>query len=177
MLELTCFPIEGGDSGAWVIDNDSGRVCGHVLAYSSKSGVAYIAPMETLLDDMANTLHADITLPEFKGPPDRLSMRDSLSMTESPACSQLKHRDETISFSQNTAPSGDPDNEDLYPMSDSFASPPLPTSPPLNLRGFDQLNLKGIVAVSYSSNENFQQEREYQGKEKLRQCTKGVKAR
>jgi len=55
--------IEGGDSGAWVFDSATGHVCGHVLAYSSASSVAYIAPMEVLLDDMAATLSATITLP------------------------------------------------------------------------------------------------------------------
>jgi len=55
----------GGDSGAWVIDNDHGRVCGHVLAWSSKNGVAYIAPMQVILEDIAEALGAErITLPE-----------------------------------------------------------------------------------------------------------------
>ena len=40
----------GGDSGAWVISNDDGRVCGHVLA--SKTGRTYICPMDLLLDDI-----------------------------------------------------------------------------------------------------------------------------
>ncbi|MCJ1473035.1 hypothetical protein MMC13_001684 [Lambiella insularis] len=55
---------EGGDSGAWVLDNTTGHVCGHVLAYSSASSIAYIAPMEVLLDDMAATLGATVTLPD-----------------------------------------------------------------------------------------------------------------
>lgn len=53
----------GGDSGAWIIDNSSGSVCGHVLAWSSKSSVAYLSPMEVLLADMARVLHADVALP------------------------------------------------------------------------------------------------------------------
>lgn len=52
-----------GDSGAWVFDQ-SGQVCGHVLAWSEKSRTAYIAPMEILLDDIARTLGArSVTLP------------------------------------------------------------------------------------------------------------------
>jgi len=54
----------GGDSGAWVIDNDQGRVCGHVLAWCEKNSIAYICPAEVLLDDMQRTLGASrICLP------------------------------------------------------------------------------------------------------------------
>ncbi|KAI9715319.1 MAG: Intracellular distribution of mitochondria [Chrysothrix sp. TS-e1954] len=47
-----------GDSGAWIIENEGGRVCGHVLAYSSGQGEAYISPMEVMLDDIRETLQA-----------------------------------------------------------------------------------------------------------------------
>ena len=63
-ITRTNIQLEGGDSGAWVLDNATGHVCGHVLAYSSASSVAYIAPMEVLLEDMAATLGATITLPD-----------------------------------------------------------------------------------------------------------------
>lgn len=59
---LTILAV-GGDSGAWVMDNASGRVCAHVLAWSARNSIAYIAPMELLLDDMAHTLGAEIALP------------------------------------------------------------------------------------------------------------------
>ncbi|KAH1943041.1 hypothetical protein KXV59_000551 [Aspergillus fumigatus] len=65
----TSFCVDGnfgvpGDSGAWVFDKSTGRVCGHVLAWSEKSHTAYIAPMEVLLEDIARTLKASIvTLP------------------------------------------------------------------------------------------------------------------
>ena len=45
-----------GDSGAWIIDNQSGKVCGHVLAFSQAKQCAYIAPMEILLQDIKTTL-------------------------------------------------------------------------------------------------------------------------
>ena len=52
----------GGDSGAWVISNDDGRVCGHVLA--SKNGRTFICPMDLLLNDIKETLGAShVTLP------------------------------------------------------------------------------------------------------------------
>ncbi|EHL00512.1 hypothetical protein M7I_3598 [Glarea lozoyensis 74030] len=47
-----------GDSGAWVVDNEHGRACGHVLAWSSRKKVAYICPMEILLKDIGETLNA-----------------------------------------------------------------------------------------------------------------------
>ncbi|KAL4785515.1 hypothetical protein BJX76DRAFT_324448 [Aspergillus varians] len=65
----TSFGVDGnfgvpGDSGAWVFEKSTGRVCGSVLAWSEKSRTAYIAPMEVLLEDIARTLHANnVTLP------------------------------------------------------------------------------------------------------------------
>ncbi|KAK3399165.1 hypothetical protein B0T20DRAFT_478526 [Sordaria brevicollis] len=53
-----------GDSGAWVVERDSGSVCGHVLAWSSRKRVAYICPMDVLIRDIAEILEADeIRLP------------------------------------------------------------------------------------------------------------------
>lgn len=63
LCSLLMFSLVGGDSGAWVMDNASGRVCAHVLAWSPRNNMAYIAPMEVLLDDMAHTLGAKVTLP------------------------------------------------------------------------------------------------------------------
>jgi hypothetical protein len=52
----------GGDSGAWVVSNDDGRVCGHVLA--AKKGRTYICPMDLLIEDIKLTLGADeVVLP------------------------------------------------------------------------------------------------------------------
>ncbi|OJD32346.1 het-s domain protein [Diplodia corticola] len=48
----------GGDSGAWVIDNEHGRICGHVLAWCDRNHVAYICPMQVLLEDIKRTLGA-----------------------------------------------------------------------------------------------------------------------
>ncbi|KAL4807337.1 hypothetical protein BDV18DRAFT_137489 [Aspergillus unguis] len=69
----TSFGVDGnfgvpGDSGAWVFEKSTGRVCGAVLAWSEKSRMAYIAPMQVLLEDIARTLQAtNVTLP---GSPD-----------------------------------------------------------------------------------------------------------
>ncbi|KAI5290505.1 hypothetical protein KEM54_001343 [Ascosphaera aggregata] len=65
----TSFSIDGnfgvpGDSGAWVFDRTTGRVCGHVLAWSEKCRTAYIAPMEILLADISRALGAkSVVLP------------------------------------------------------------------------------------------------------------------
>jgi hypothetical protein len=71
---LVCFPgrrsvsrvwaIGGGmgipgDSGAWVID-DTGRVCGHILAWTSAGRAAFMAPMDVTLDDMKRSLGAQV---------------------------------------------------------------------------------------------------------------------
>ncbi|RNJ59350.1 hypothetical protein D7B24_002728 [Verticillium nonalfalfae] len=48
-----------GDSGAWIMDREMGRVCGHVLAWSQRKMVAYICPMDVLLLDIAETLGAE----------------------------------------------------------------------------------------------------------------------
>lgn len=48
----------GGDTGAWVIQNGTGRVCGVVLAWDERSKIAYIMPMEIILEDIKRTLGA-----------------------------------------------------------------------------------------------------------------------
>ncbi|CAE7015576.1 HeLo domain containing protein [Pyrenophora teres f. teres] len=48
----------GGDSGAWVVQNGQHRVVGHVLAFCQRNRIAYICPMEVLLEDIKRTLGA-----------------------------------------------------------------------------------------------------------------------
>ncbi|CEI38580.1 hypothetical protein FVEN_g4857 [Fusarium venenatum] len=53
-----------GDSGAWIVSRDDGQLCGHVLAWSQRKRVAYICPMDVLLQDIAETLEAhEVKLP------------------------------------------------------------------------------------------------------------------
>lgn len=48
-----------------MIDNESGRVCGHVLAWCTKSECAYICPMQVLMEDIERTLDANrVELPD-----------------------------------------------------------------------------------------------------------------
>lgn len=48
----------GGDAGAWVIQNGTGLVCGVVLAWCHRDHIAYIMPMEVILEDIKRTLGA-----------------------------------------------------------------------------------------------------------------------
>ncbi|KAF4439174.1 hypothetical protein F53441_12649 [Fusarium austroafricanum] len=53
-----------GDSGAWIVSREEGQLCGHVLAWSQRKRVAYICPMDVLLQDIADTLEAhEVKLP------------------------------------------------------------------------------------------------------------------
>lgn len=62
-MKLTLHEV-GGDSGAWVVDDMEGRVCGHVLAWCGRNRIAYICPMEVLLEDIKRTLGAkEVYLP------------------------------------------------------------------------------------------------------------------
>lgn len=57
-----------GDSGAWIYDAKTGRLCGHVLAWSSQSQTAFMAPMQVMFDDIRETLGAEnILLPDLEG--------------------------------------------------------------------------------------------------------------
>jgi hypothetical protein len=130
---------EGGDSGAWVIDNASGAVCGHVLAYSEASRVAYIAPMEVLLGDMERVLGARVGLPdedEIRGAAqsmDREMLPDEISKA-----SGLKGRDK-------------------MPVMERVSSPPCPTSPAPSVSELNSLTLVDVnqkPATSRSQSKN-----------------------
>lgn len=58
-----------GNSGAWVIENTEGRVCGHVLGRSTtRTNRAYMSAMDLMFDDIKETLGArSITLPGAEG--------------------------------------------------------------------------------------------------------------
>lgn len=76
-----------GDSGAWVFEKSTGRVCGAVLAWSEKSRTAYIAPMQVLLEDIARTLQTtNVSLP---GSPDESL---AFSMQHSPIPENPRYR-------------------------------------------------------------------------------------
>jgi hypothetical protein len=49
----------GGDSGAWIVQNGTHKVVGHVLAWCQRNHIAYLCPMEVLLEDIKRTLGAE----------------------------------------------------------------------------------------------------------------------
>ncbi|KAL9125424.1 MAG: hypothetical protein Q9217_005370 [Psora testacea] len=53
----------GGDSGAWIIDNGTGAVCGHVMAWNLRDSAGILAPMEVMFHDMECILGKPISLP------------------------------------------------------------------------------------------------------------------
>jgi hypothetical protein len=54
----------GGDSGAWIVQNGTHQVVGHVLAWCHRNHIAYLCPMEVLLEDIKRTIGAErICLP------------------------------------------------------------------------------------------------------------------
>ena len=68
-----------GDSGAWIYHPQSGQLCGHVLAYSSKMRQAYIAPMSVIFEDIRRELGAGVVgLPGGVGVSEAGGMTDEL---------------------------------------------------------------------------------------------------
>ncbi|KAF2811604.1 uncharacterized protein BDZ99DRAFT_277744 [Mytilinidion resinicola] len=49
---------KGGDTGAWVID-DRSRVCSYLIATNMAKRIAYICPMEGIMEDIKQTLGAE----------------------------------------------------------------------------------------------------------------------
>ena len=74
-----------GDSGTWVFDNATGRVCGQILAWNESGAVAYLAPMDVTLDDIRETLGAGtVRLPGA------LAWEGSTEMDEVPSLRSVK---------------------------------------------------------------------------------------
>jgi len=84
----------GGDSGAWIIDCEEGKVVGHVLA--ENDGITYFCPMELLIEDMKKTLSAErIRLPggEDIGPRGKVSGAQEQMSAKTPMARPSTHHD------------------------------------------------------------------------------------
>lgn len=162
----------GGDSGAWVIDNATGGVCGHVTAYSEFWEYATIAPMEVLLRDMEVTLGACVSLPNSddaailsfqqqivdinraSSQTVQASQKSKEKVREDPPCVQDKEGDEEDVMScmnrkmshdtDYTVDTGTEDKESLHGISPA-TSPALPTSP-VPSQTMSVLNLNSVAA-------------------------------
>jgi hypothetical protein len=132
-----------GDSGAWVVDNEQGRACGHVLAWSSRKRVAYICPMDVLVKDIGETVGArSISLPGGS----EIYTSTSTSVSEDQKIADLTR--EFISASQLDRTVGKADPSDV---SDELASllaelklPPTPGQ----IDGLDPASLESTSSTS-----------------------------
>ena len=128
----------GGDSGAWVIDNATGGLCGHVTAYSDFGQYATIAPMEVMLHDMEKVLGASVTLPQTQDGATAtadLSVRDQIIADEQ-QCTESKGKNPIDSENDRRQSidsyyiSGNDSEDDAATGPAPLISPPLATSPP-----------------------------------------------
>lgn len=58
------FITAHGDSGSWVAEKESRRLCGHIVAADLSTGLAYIVPAINSFEEIERLLDCDITLPE-----------------------------------------------------------------------------------------------------------------
>ena len=126
----------GGDSGAWVIDNATGGVCGHVTAYSDFGQYATIAPMEVMLHDMEQTLGASVALPPTHDEAAVMSFKhqivaDETQLTQDKGkgpinCDHSRRRSMDSNYNSDSEPEDDAAKGIMTPP----LSPPIATSPP-----------------------------------------------
>lgn len=57
--------LADGDCGSWVFDNETGELCGHIVAGSPGTGSAYIIPANQVLEELQQRLGGDVTLFTF----------------------------------------------------------------------------------------------------------------
>lgn len=154
----------GGDSGAWVIDNKSGGVCGHVTAWSEFHQNGTISPMEVLLHDMEQTLGKPVALPVPDDVVPAQSYKQQLAVVE-PICTNPaadaftpqppRGKGREASFDSNYGSDNNIDTETENDNADSeperadtsctSPSPPLATSPPPPDKELSTLSLDGVA--------------------------------
>ncbi|KAL8858315.1 MAG: hypothetical protein Q9178_005178 [Gyalolechia marmorata] len=119
----------GGDSGAWIIDNATGGVCAHVLAWSERNHTTYVAPMEVLFEDMAQTLGAHVELPG-----QRTSIASDLVEKIAGLDLSSSNTTATMMTEEGGTPTGVPlplpTTTTTTPSREATSSPPIATSPP-----------------------------------------------
>jgi hypothetical protein len=118
-----------GDSGAWVVDNEHGRACGHILAWSTKKKVAYICPMDVLVKDIVETLGAQ-----------------SLRL---PGGEELLHPSTLTSSARGKARIPDPSNveDELASLMKELNLPPTPDQ----IDEMDQASIENFTASASAS--------------------------
>jgi hypothetical protein len=53
-----------GDSGSWIVEQDSGRLCGHIVAADLSTGLAYVIPAKAVFEQIERQLDCRIELAE-----------------------------------------------------------------------------------------------------------------
>ena len=166
----------GGDSGAWVIDNNSGGVCGHVTAWSEFHQNGTISPMEVLLHDMEQTLGKPVALPVPDDVVPAQSYKQQLAVVE-PVCINSaadaftaqgdRGKGREASFDSNYGSDDNADTETENDNADSeperadtsctSPSPPLTASPGLPDKEMSALSLDGVAQQWRRSQERKEQ--------------------
>jgi hypothetical protein len=53
-----------GDSGSWIIEKDSGKLCGHIVAGDPSTGLAYIIPARAVFEQIEHRYECRLELPK-----------------------------------------------------------------------------------------------------------------
>jgi len=53
-----------GDSGSWVIEQNSGKLCGHIIAGDISTGLAYIIPARVVFEQIERRYDCRLNLPK-----------------------------------------------------------------------------------------------------------------
>lgn len=54
-----------GDSGSWIVEKDSGKLCGHIVAGDVSTGLAYVIPAKPVFEQIERQLGCRIELSEL----------------------------------------------------------------------------------------------------------------
>lgn len=136
----------GGDSGAWVIDNESGGVCGHVTAWSDFHQNGTISPMEVLLHDMEKTLGKPVALPVPDGVPVLTYKQQYANQVDDQElqASELRGKAVEATLDSNYGSDTEPGNPEAgRPFTPS--SPAIATSPSPNAQEIESLSLENVA--------------------------------
>lgn len=53
-----------GDSGSWIIEKNSGKLCGHIVAGDISTGLAYIIPARVVFEQIERRYDCRLELPK-----------------------------------------------------------------------------------------------------------------
>ena len=163
----------GGDSGAWIVDNATGAVCGHVTAWNERGSYGILAPMEVMLHDMERTLKKSVSLPTARTS-GQCSYQDQMIVTQPQA--SVDEYDEAVDLTSGSRPTSpyfdealavdhaigqqfveqsisnstqastvDTSEFDLMEGTSLSTSPPVGTSPPPPARTLEELKLDDVA--------------------------------